>query len=89
MAYKGKNYPLGLAAPKHFRKMFPMIIRDGIALSGGKYVANEPLTLSEHRERPLFRLRIVFFPIHPESDREPKIDQKSSNFRFFRLKIRF
>ena len=66
-----------------------MILRDGIAPLGGKYVANEPLTLSEHRERPLFRLRIVFFLIHPESDREPKIDQKSSNFRFFRLKICF
>ena len=37
-----------------------MILRDGVGPLGGKYVANEPLTPSEHRERSLFRLRTFF-----------------------------
>ena len=65
-----------------------MILRDGIAPLGGKYVASEPLTPSEHRERPFFRLR-TFFPdtyrIRPGSGRDTKITKIS----IFRMKIRF
>ena len=89
MSYKGKNRPLALAAPQHFRKMFLMILRDRIHPLGGKYVANEPLTPSEHRERPFFRLRTVFSWSIPNPTGNPKSIKNHQIFVFFDWKYVF
>ena len=55
MAYNTKNLPFCSGCSQRFWAMPPVILRDGIAHSGGKCVANEPLTPSERRERAFFR----------------------------------
>ena len=55
MAYNTKKHPFWFGRSQRLRAMPPVILRDGIAHSGGKCVANEPLTPSERRERAFFR----------------------------------
>ena len=61
----------------------PVILRDGIAHSGGKYVANEFLTPSERRERVIFGLERSH--TEPSIQNRPparQILQKTKNLHF-------
>ena len=66
-----------------------VILRDGIAPSCGKYVANEPLTPSEHREWVFFRNSMFCILILPPSGQILPGTKKSSFFRFFVWKTYF